>query len=71
VNIVKLPLKYSTPSERAAKALSISHWLQRECGLMRDTDFDWSFMTKENEVHFRFYSDNNEAMESILLMRWL
>jgi hypothetical protein len=56
--------------DRAGKALAISHWLQRECGLMRDTDFDWFFMSKENEVHFRFYNDN-EAMESVLLMRWI
>jgi hypothetical protein len=57
--------------DRAGKALAISYWLQRECGLAVSKDYDWYFMSKDKEVHFRFYGENNEAMESVLLMRWV
>jgi hypothetical protein len=71
MNIVKLPLTAVTLSNRAVKALAISNWLQRDCGLAVGKDFDWFFMSKENEVHFKFHEEHNESMESVLLMRWL
>ena len=70
MNIVKLPLDHTNPAQRAGKALAISHWLQDDYGLVREKDFDWFFMSAAQEVHFRFYNDN-EAVASFLLMKWV
>jgi hypothetical protein len=70
MNIVKLPLTDVKTSHRATKALEISHWLQDDYGLVRDKDFDWFFMSAAQEVHFRFFNDN-EAVASFMLMKWV
>jgi hypothetical protein len=69
MNIIKVPLPDVPASRRSAKALEISHWLQSDHGLTREKDYDWFFMSAAQEVHFRFY-DDNEAAASFLLMKW-
>lgn len=70
MNIVKLPLDARYPSERVTRALEISHWLSDEYGLEREKDFDWCFMSRDKEVHFRFFNDNEE-MASFMVMKWV
>jgi hypothetical protein len=70
VNIVKLPLASKIPKDRVDTALAISHWLQDDYGLVREKDFDWFFMSAAQEVHFRFF-DDNEAIASFMLMKWV
>jgi hypothetical protein len=54
-------------------ALKLSQWLKDEYGLVRERDYDWYFMTRDDEFHLRFFGEQEkdfEGMETFLLLKW-
>ena len=70
MKVVRLGLSSEKNAHRAGRALQVSQWLQKEYGLVRDKDYDWYFMSVDKEVHFRFFAEDSDQMESLMHLLW-
>lgn len=61
-------VSYSNQKEAAMIAIDMSNWC-KENGLRHSYDFDWALITKDKEIHFRFYSDS-ESYSTLFALKW-
>ena len=55
--------------DRGSVAIDISTWCKSH-GLVRDVDFDWSFMPKTRQLYFRVWGEKNDAFTTMFALRW-
>lgn len=55
-------------SSRGAQQLQISKWL-RDQGLVYNIDYDYIIMTRDSEIHYHFYNENDELV-TLFALRW-
>jgi hypothetical protein len=48
--------------------IELSKWCQ-ENGLIRDRDYDWALMPGDNEIHFKFYGED-QSFTSMFALKW-
>jgi hypothetical protein len=53
---------------RGNLGIELSKWCQ-ELGLIRDQDYSWALMTGINEIHFRFYGED-QSFASMFALKW-
>jgi hypothetical protein len=66
MNIIKLPYKHHSKATMAA--IEMSRWCQ-ERDMVQGRDYDWAFQTQLNEIHFRFFNDQ-EQFASFFMLTW-
>ena len=49
-------------------AIEMSHWCKGH-GLDLGRDYDWSFMSADKEIHFRFYNQA-ESYSTLFALTW-
>jgi len=64
--IVKIPHN-DTQLLATKRAIKMSNWC-KENGLVHSKDYDWAFRNLSNEIHFRFYSDDQSLATMFALL---
>jgi hypothetical protein len=67
--MIIVKIAYTDAQLHATKrAIEMSNWC-KDNGLVHSKHFDWSFRHQLNEIHFRFYSDD-ESLATMFALLW-
>jgi hypothetical protein len=67
MKLVVIPYEH-TLGKATHQAIEMSYWC-RDQGLEREKDYEWAFMQRNKEIHFRFF-DHCESYATLFTLRW-